>query len=160
MASWLYGLGRSKFLGHATEQINWISDDIKLMLVDGADYSPAQNTHDYHDDVAGAGIVATSANLASKTATLGAADSADVTWSTVTGDSVEYIIGFKDTTVSATSPLILKLDDYTGLPVTPNGGNITAAFPSGGIFVLTIPLVLSIAHSVLDLLALAKVTIS
>lgn len=136
MASYLYGLGRSKFAGHATEQINWITADIKALLADGADYTPAQNTHDYHDDVAGAGIVATSSNFASKTTTLGACDAADITWTAVTGDPCEYILIYKDTGVSGTSPLIAKIDDYTGLPVTPNGGNITAAWPSGGIFIL------------------------
>ena len=136
MASYLYGLGRSKFLGHASEQINWISHNIKCLLVDGADYTPSQNTHDYHDDIAGAGIVATSSNLSSKTATLGAADADDVTFTSVTGDSVEYIIVYRDTGTSGTSPLIAKIDDYTGLPVTPNGGNINVAWPASGIFVL------------------------
>jgi len=136
MASYLYGLYRSKALGHATEQVNWITHDIKAMLVDGGAYTPAQNTHDYHDDVAGGAIIATSGNLASKTATLGAADAADITWSSVSGVSVEYIIGYRDTGVSGTSPLMWKNDDYTGLPVNPNGGNITAAWPSGGIYIL------------------------
>jgi len=145
MASYLYGLYRSKALGHATEQVNWITHDIKAMLVDGGAYTPAQNTHDYHDDVAGGAIIATSGNFASKTATLGAADAADITWSSVSGVSVEYIIGFRDTGSSATSPLMWKNDDYTGLPVTPNGGNITAAWPSGGIFVLAISALFALA---------------
>lgn len=156
MASWLYGLGRSKVLGHATEQWNWITHDIKALLVDGADYTPAQNTHDYHDDVTGAGIVATSDNFASKTTTLGAADAADITWSAVTGDSVEYIIIYRDTASSATSTLIAKIDDYTGLPVTPNGGAISAAWPASGIFVLLLALAFAAASQVESLFAFAK----
>jgi hypothetical protein len=136
MASYLYGIARGKFLGHATAALNWITQDIKACLVDGADYTPSQNTHDFLDDIAGAGIVATSSNFASKTATLGAADAADITFTSVTGDSVEYIIPYHDTTVDSTSEIIAKIDDYTGLPVTPNGGNITVAWPSGGIFIL------------------------
>jgi len=133
MASYLYGLGRQKFLD---ADIDWSAHDIKAMLVDGADYTPTQNTDEFHDDVAGAGIVATSSNFASKTSTLGTADAADITFSSVTGDQVEYIIIFRDTGVSGTSPLIAKIDDYTGLPVTPNGGNISVAWPASGIFIL------------------------
>ncbi len=133
MASWLYGKGREAFLN---ADIDWASHDIKCMLVDGADYTPVQNTHDFHDDVASGGIVATSSNLGSKTSTLGTADAADITFTSVTGDQCEYIIIFRDTGVSGTSPLIAKIDDYTGLPVTPNGGNINVAFPASGIFVL------------------------
>lgn len=133
MASYLYGLARQKFLD---ADIDWSAHDIKAMLVDGADYTPTQNTDEFHDDVAGGGIVATSSNFASKTSTLGTADAADITFSTVTGDPCEYIIIFRDTGVSGTSPLIAKIDDYTGLPVTPNGGNINVAWPASGIFVL------------------------
>lgn len=127
MASYLYGLGREAFLAGS---ISWSGDNIKLLLVDSADYTPAQNTDQYHADVTSGGIVATSGNLASKTVTLGVADAADVTLSSVSGDACEYIIIYKDSGVSATSPLIAKIDDYTGLPVTPNGGNITIQFPS------------------------------
>lgn len=133
MASYLYGLGREKFLN---ADIDWASHDIKAMLVDGADYTPTQNTDEFHDDVAGAGIVSTSSNFGSKTSTLGTADAADITFTSVTGDPCEYIIIFRDTGVSGTSPLIAKIDDYTGLPVTPNGGNINVAWPASGIFVL------------------------
>lgn len=133
MASWLYGKGREGFLN---ADIDWAAHDIKCLLVDGADYTPVQNTHDFHDDVTSGGIVATSGNFASKTSTLGTADAADVTLTSVTGDQCEYIIIYRDSGVSGTSNLIAKIDDYTGLPVTPNGGNITIAWPASGIFVL------------------------
>lgn len=133
MASYLYGLGREKFLN---ADIDWAAHDIKCLLADGADYTPVQNTDEFHDDIAGGGIVSTSANLGTKTSTLGTADAADVTLTSVTGDQCEYIVIFRDTGISATSPLIAKIDDYTGLPVTPNGGNITISWPASGIFVL------------------------
>lgn len=133
MASYLYGLARQKFLDG---DLDWSAHDIQAMLVDGADYTPTQNTDEFHDDIAGAGIVATSSNFASKTSTLGTADAADITFTSVTGDPCEYIIIMRWTGVSGTSPLIAKIDDYTGLPVTPNGGNINVAWPASGIFVL------------------------
>lgn len=127
MASYLYGLGREAFLSGG---ISWSSADIKCLLVDATDYTPAQNTDQYHAIISGTGIVATSGNFASKTVTLGVADAADVTLSSVSGDQCEYIIIYKDSGSSATSPLIAKIDDYTGLPVTPNGGNITISWPN------------------------------
>lgn len=134
MASYLYGLARQKFLDG---DIDWSAHDIQAMLVDGADYTATQNTDEFHDDIAGGGIVATSSNFASKTSTLGTADAADITFTSVTGDPCEMIVLMRWTGASATSPLIAKIDDYTGLsPVTPNGGNITVAWPASGIFVL------------------------
>lgn len=134
MASYLYGKGRQKFLEGA---IDWSTHDIKLLLVDSADETPVQNTDEFHSDVASGGIVATSGNFASKTTTLGTSDAADITLSAVTGDPCELIIIYRDTGTSGTSPLIAKIDDYTGLsPVTPNGGNINISWPAGGIFIL------------------------
>ena len=83
MANALYDTGREAFL---LGDIAWDTDNIKVILVDTADYTVNLSTHDFLDDVAGAGIVATSGNLASKTTTAGVADAANVTFSSVTGD--------------------------------------------------------------------------
>ena len=127
MADYLYGIGRQGFLN---ADIDWAADNIKCVLVDGADYTAAQDTDDFLADIASGGRVATSGNFASKTSTLGVADAADVTLSAVTGDQCEKIVIYKDTGVEGTSALIAHIDSYTGLPVTPNGGNITIAWPS------------------------------
>jgi hypothetical protein len=58
-------------------------------------------------------------------------DAADVTLTSVTGSSVESIVGFFETGVEATSVLIWFMDTGTGLPVTPNGGDITVQWDSG-----------------------------
>jgi type IV secretory pathway VirB2 component (pilin) len=80
---------------------------------------------------AGPAIVATSGNLASKTSTNGVADAADITFTAVTGDVSEALVIYKDTGVAATSPLLAFIDTATGLPVTPNGGNINVVFDNG-----------------------------
>jgi hypothetical protein len=107
------------------------TDNIKAVLVDGADYTPNLATHDNLDDIPVAGRVATSGNLASKTVTDGVFDAADVTISAVSGDQFEYIVLYKDTGVESTSRLILLIDTATGLPCTPNGGDITIAWDNG-----------------------------
>lgn len=129
MANALYDSARAAFLG---ADIDWLADNIKVYLVRG--YTPNTSTHDFLDDVTGGGgtLVATSANLSSKTSTAGVADAADVTYSTVTaGASCAHLVIAKDTGTPSTSPLIAVIDSATGLPITPNGGDITIAWDSG-----------------------------
>lgn len=126
MANALYDLGREKFL---TGAISWSTDNIKLVLVDTGTYTVNLATHEFLSDVTG--VTATSGNFATKTTTAGVADAADVTLSAVTGAVSEALVVYKDTGVAATSPLIAYIDTATGLPVTPNGGDIIIAWDSG-----------------------------
>ncbi len=128
MANALYDKGRQKFLEGS---ISWSDDDIKVVLVDAAEYTVNISTHEFLSDVASGGRVATSGNLASKTTTAGVADAADVTFTAVTGDQSEALVIYKDTGDAATSPLIAYIDTATGLPVTPNSGDITIVWDSG-----------------------------
>jgi hypothetical protein len=124
----MYDSGREAFLaGDAA----WDSDNIKCTLVDAADYTVNLATHDFYDDVPAGARVATSGNLASKTVAAGVADAADITFSSVTGDPSEALVIWKDSGSEATSNLIAYIDTATGLPVTPNGGNISVAWDNG-----------------------------
>lgn len=122
MANRLYVKGKEKIL---SADIDWLVDNIKVVLVDGADHTPNTDTHEFLSDVAGPGVVATSGNLANKSVALGAADADPITFLSVTGDQFEYIIVYKDTGVAATSPLIALFDSAVGLPYTPAGNNVT-----------------------------------
>jgi hypothetical protein len=115
--------------------IDLLTDNIKVVLVDAADYTFSA-AHDFLDDVAAGARVATSGNLASKTTTSGSFDSDNVTFTAVTGDVSEAVILYKDTGVASTSPLIAYIDTATGLPVTPNGGDITVTVHASGWFSL------------------------
>lgn len=129
MANALYDAGRAAFLG---ADIDWLADNIKVSLVRG--YTPNMSTHDMLDDVTGAGgtLVATSGNLGTKTSTAGVADAADVTYTTVSaGASCAHLVLYKDTGTPSTSALIGLIDTATGLPITPNGGDITIQWDSG-----------------------------
>lgn len=129
MANALYDLGREKFL---TGAISWSSDDIKVCLVDTDDYTVNLATDEFLDpDVTAAGIVATSGNLGTKTTAAGVADAADVTFTSVTGDQCEALVIYKDSGLGTTSPLIAYIDTASGLPVTPNGGDITVQWDNG-----------------------------
>ena len=128
MANALYDLGREGFLGGA---IDWNADTIKVTLCDAADYVKNLATDQFYSIVTGAGRVATSGAFISKTVTAGVADAGDVTFSSVTGDPSEELVIWQDTTVEATSRLIANIDTATGLPVTPNGGDITVTWDAG-----------------------------
>ena len=130
MANAIYDKAREAFL---SGNISWSSDTIKLCLVRG--YTPNTSTHEFLSDVTGGGggtIVATSSALSGKTVTAGVADANDVTLTAVpAGSACNHIVFYKDTGTSGTSPLICVFDTATGLPVTPNGGDITCIFDSG-----------------------------
>ncbi|WP_136246036.1 hypothetical protein [Mycobacterium intracellulare] len=135
MGNALYTKYREKAL---QGQINWLADNIKVVLVDAADYTVNTATHEFLSDIPAAGRVAISANLSGKTAIGGVADANDVTFPSVTGDISEALVIFKDTGTDTTSPLIAYIDTATGLAVTPNGGDITVIWPNdaGRIFSL------------------------
>lgn len=127
MANALYAKGRQAFLEGG---IAWLTDNIKGVFVDTGAYTPNLATHQYLSDIAAGARIATSPNLAGKTSTDGVADATDPVVSAVTGASVEAFVLYKDTGVASTSPLICFLDTATGLPFTPNGGDVTYVFPS------------------------------
>jgi hypothetical protein len=94
-------------------------------------------SHEYLADVAAGAFIAPTGGsqagttLSSKSASGGAADAADVTFSSVSGTSIEAILLYKDTGSAATSPLIAYIDTATGLPITPNGGDIIVTWDNG-----------------------------
>ena len=135
MANALYGLGREGFLAG---DIDWDADTIKATLADAADYTVSIDADNDYADVTGAGRVAESSAFTTKTVTLGTADADNITWSAVSGDVSELIIIWQDTTVEATSRLIAAIDTASGLPVTPNGGDITVTWESSGDYIFTL----------------------
>jgi hypothetical protein len=128
MANALYAKAKKAFLD---ADIDLLADNIKVCLIDAADYTVDLTNHDFLDDVAGAAIVATSGNLAGKSTTGGVFDADDVTFTAVTGDPCEALIIYKDSGAAATSNLIAYIDTATGLPVTPAGTDIPVVWSSG-----------------------------
>lgn len=128
MANTLYDFARQRFL---EAQINWMTDTVKVILVDTGAYTPQTGIHQYLSDIPTSARIAGPVTLTSKATTGGAADAADCTFVSVTGNSIEAIIIYADTGVEATSPLIAYIDTATGLPITPNGGDIIVTWDNG-----------------------------
>lgn len=119
--------------GFATAAVNWPSDDIRVILIDTADYSVDLTNHDFLNDIPAAARVAVSAaTLASKAATNGILDSpVQLTFTSVTGDSIEAIVVYKHTGVESTSRLLMYIDVFAPSQLTPNGTNITLTWDTG-----------------------------
>lgn len=127
MANALYPKAKEQFLQAG---INMSSGTVKVALVDTGTYTydPA---HDFYNDVS-TSVVGTPQTLSAKTFTNGVFDADNVTFPTVTGNTVEALVVYLDTGNPATSNLIMYQDTgVTGLPVTPNGGDINLVFDSG-----------------------------
>jgi hypothetical protein len=128
MANALFDKARERYL---TGALNWGTDTIKAVLVDSGTYTVNLTSHEFLSDIGTGARISTSGAFASKTTTGGAADAADVTFSSVTGASIEAIVIYKDTGTDSTSPLIAYIDTATGLPITPNGGDIIVTWDNG-----------------------------
>ena len=128
MANALFDKARQRFL---EGQFNWNTDTIKAVLVDTGTYTVNLSAHEFLSDISGGARIATSGAFTGKTTTGGAADANDVTFTSVTGASIDAIVLYKDTGTAATSPLIAFIDTATGLPITPNGGDIIVTWDNG-----------------------------
>lgn len=128
MANALFDKARQRFL---EGQFNWNTDTIKAVLVDTGTYTVNLSAHEFLSDVGSGSRISTSGAFTGKATTGGAADANDVTFTSVTGASIEAIILYKDTGTDSTSPLIAFIDTATGLPITPNGGDIIVTWDNG-----------------------------
>lgn len=118
----LYSKGRESFL---KGEISWSSDNIRLALINTLEYTVDIDNHQYLSDVNSQAIIATSNNFIDKTTSNGVADAADILFSGLTGAICQAAIIYQHTGTSSTSRLIAYIDAANGLPVTPNGSDIT-----------------------------------
>jgi hypothetical protein len=138
MANALYDKARESFLGQSPP-LDWDTDVIKDLLATAA-YAANLATDQYLTTtlIANGNRAGSPVTLTSKTVAAGVADAADVTHTAVAaGTAIGQIILWKDgggggTSASGTTdPLIARIDTATGLPVTPNGGDITITWDNG-----------------------------
>lgn len=126
MANALYPKGKEAFLN---ADIDLLVDTIKISLIDTGVYTYTA-THEFRSDVSNSAVIST-ATLSNKTTANGVFDADDALFTSVTGANAEALIIFQDTGFQANSRLIAYIDSATGLPILPNGGDITVAFSSG-----------------------------
>lgn len=137
----LYGSFPGKL---ANKEIDWDTDTIKVALCTSS-YTPAQDTHDYFNDVTNevsdTGYTAGGATLGSKTAnyTSGtntwAFDAADVTWGS-SSITARYAVIYCSTGTGSTSALIGYVD--FGEDKVSSSGNFVITWNASGIFTVTV----------------------
>jgi hypothetical protein len=133
MANQLYPKAKEDFLGG---NLNLSSNTVTIALID-TDVYTFSSAHEDRADIPNTAVISTT-DLASKTITSGIFDAADATFTSVTGANAEALILYHNTgdaendgARQADSRLIAYIDTATGLPILPNGGDITVRFSDG-----------------------------
>ncbi len=130
---WLDGM-----LGDPTHSVvDFDADNIDVSLLDQTDAGTITSSFVDYDEVDAATVVATTdvtvSSITNGVVTLSGA----ITFSSVSGDAADYLTVWKNSGTPATSPLIITWDSAsTGLPVTPNGGDIIATWGSNQLVTL------------------------
>lgn len=113
---------------------NTSNDGPYCVLIDEGTYTYSAS-HQFYSDlsgVVGSGVRITTPSVASAT---GLFSGDNITFTAVTGSSVEALVIYRHNSgANSTWRLVLILDTaVTGLPVTPNGGDITVTWSGSGI---------------------------
>ena len=138
MANALVDSFRNGILGAHATRVDLDADTISCMFVDGADDTPTV-ADDFLSDILSAGRVPALASCPTLgtptigTVAVGTFDAVDTTFTTLTGDQSEYLILFKNTGTDTTCDMIAIWDTATGLPLTPNGADVTVQWNASGI---------------------------
>lgn len=138
MATIVHTDWRNSMLGAPTHSVSDIdTDNIDASLLDQTDSGTITAATVDYDEVDAATVVATAdvsvSSISGGVVTLSGA----VTFTSVTGDAADYLTVWKNSGTPGTSPLIITWDSAsTGIPVTPNGGDITATWGSNQLVTL------------------------
>lgn len=126
-----------EFLLGASANVSLNVDDATdgpfCQLTDTGTYT-YDSAHNFYDDVIG-GIVGTSQRISTPTIANGLFDGDNLTYTAVSGATVEALIIYRHNAGANTTWKVVAYIDtgQTGLPVTPNGGNITITWSGSGI---------------------------
>lgn len=141
MANAIYPIYKTALMSASTNvslTVNDATDGPFCALIDTGTYTYSA-AHDFYNDLSG--VVGTDQRITSPTVgsvAQGVFDGADLTYTAVSGNSVEALVIYrKNVGANTTWRLVCFLDtSVTGLPVTPNGGDITVTWNASGIFLL------------------------
>lgn len=160
MANYWVNTGKLRCWAGATGEIDLINDAaVKVMAVQTND-APDDPDIEFVGDYLGGGdaveVLSTGYTggwggagrkaLASKVLAVDQAnnraefDCADVTWSTISQAGAEQWVGFaiiKEITNDAASPVVAVINTAAGLPLTPNGSDITLTIDAEGLLHIT-----------------------
>lgn len=135
MANAIYPLFKGFLLTAAASvslNVNDATDGPFVALVDTGTYTYSA-AHDFYNDLSG--IVGTDQRIATPTTASGLFDGDNVTYTAVSGNSIEALVIYRHNAgANTTWKLVAYIDtSVTGLPVTPNGGDISITWNASGI---------------------------
>lgn len=140
MANAVYQLFKQSLLAADTNvalNVNTTTDGPYCSLIDTGVYSFSQS-HQFFSSAASA-AVGTDQRISTPTVALGTLDGDDLTYTAVTGSSIEALLIYRHNSGANTTWRLVLFEDtgVTGLPVTPNGGNIVVQWNASGIFTIS-----------------------
>ena len=116
--------------------INFLTNTLKAVALPSSYvYDPS---HQFLTDIPA--VVGTAVTLVNKSITDGAFNADDIDLGAIAaGSTISSVLIYKDTVTPATSPLLLRITDITGFPLTTGGSNISVRWSDGAakIFRLT-----------------------
>jgi len=128
MANQLYPKAKEDFLAG---NLNLSSNVVTIALID-TDVYTFSTSHEDRADIPNSAVIS-EANLTSLSITSGVFDADDPTFQSVTGANCEALVLYHADSQNGNtaSRLIAYIDTATGLPILPNGGDITVRFSTG-----------------------------
>jgi hypothetical protein len=139
MANAVYPLYKQSILSADTNvslNVNTTTDGAYCALVDTGTYTYSAS-HQFYSSLSG--VVGTDQRISTPTVTNGTFDGDDLTYTAVTGASIEALVIYRHNSGANTTWRLTLFEDtgVTGLPVTPNGGNIVVTWNASGIFTIS-----------------------
>lgn len=128
MASGLFDSGRNRFARGDTLWKASAGSTIKAALIDTGTTVPNLATHTTMSDLRSA-VVGTDTGLTLLDPTAGVVDANDVTFTSVSGSSVEGVVLYHEVSGTDANRFLIAWEEFTA--VTPNGGDITIQWDSG-----------------------------
>ncbi len=111
---------------------DWDTNNIRAVILDESDITLNTTTMQDLADLAAA-VVAETGNLTVAAPSGGAVDITDYAFTAVSGDAADSLVYFLETGTDSTSTATFIIDSATGLPVTPNGGDINVTVHANGV---------------------------
>lgn len=127
MSNGIYDAGSTLFLSG----FDWVAQAVDAYLIDSAAYTVSLTGHSSLSSVPVGARIAGPIALSGKAIVAGAADCNDIVFPSVVGATSEALLIVKHTGADATDTLLVYIDTATGLPITPNGGDLRFVVDNG-----------------------------
>lgn len=113
MANFVYKKAKEALLNG---DIDFLSNQIKMLLIDNLNYTPNENTHEFVSDVPANAIVKRSEALSNIATSNGILDAQDLLISAFDGTAFDSVILYQHNASDAQARLFFYIDTAQGLP--------------------------------------------